>query len=230
LIELPPVVGPRILRLDRRGPGSVHRVESKRAREVHVSIVRKLAIVLFSAAVFSAPVRAQDWSVGASIGLTNDVNHRVRVSGFDPSDASAWVDFQLEERALLRGTIGSIKTKGSNAGLLADIDGEEVELPDLKARIDYVNVGVSYQFWEGDYTSGIFGGIGGYKIDPERVAPEFEGFEDPEETVFGLHVGIDGDLRVISRLSLVGRITLHKIFSERNRLLLTANAGLAFRF
>ena len=197
---------------------------------MHLSIVRKLALGLFSAAIFSAPVRAQDWGVGATIGLTNDVDHRVRVSGFDPSDVNAWVEFNLEDRTLLRLTMGSIKTKGTNAGLIADIDGEEVALPDLKSRINYANVGVSYQFWEGDYTSGIFGGIGGYKIDPDRVAPEFEGFEDPKETVFGLHVGIDGDLRVISRLSLVGRITLHKIFSDRNRLLLTANAGLGFRF
>lgn len=195
-----------------------------------MSIVRKLALVLFSIAIPAAPLLAQDWGVGASIGLTNDVDHRVRLGGFDPRDANAWVDFQLEERVLLRATMGSIKTTGSNAGLIAEIDGEEVVLPDLKSRIDYVTVGASYQFWEGDYTSAIFGGIGGYKIDPDRVPPELEGFQDAKETRWGFHVGIDGDLRVISRLSLVGRITLHKIFSETNRLLLTANAGVAFRF
>jgi len=195
-----------------------------------VSIVRRLVPVLTLLILSAAPARAQDWGVGASIGLANDVQRKFRLDGFDPRDVNAWVDFALEDRVLLRGTFGSIKTKGSNAGSIADISGTEVVLPDLKERLDYVNVGVSYQFWEGDFTSGIFGGIGGYKIDPDRVAPQFRGFEDRKETVFGLHAGVDGDLRVISHLSLVGRITFHKVFSDRNRSLLTANVGAAFRF
>jgi hypothetical protein len=197
---------------------------------VHVSIARKLAPILTFLAISAAPALAQDWGVGASIGLANDVQHRVRVGKFDPRDVNAWVDFALEDRVLLRGTMGSIKTKGSNAGSIADIDGDEVVLPDLKVRIDYVTAGVSYQFWEGDFTSGLFGGIGGYKIDPDRVEPEFRGFEDPKETVLGFHAGVDGDLRVISHLSIVGRITFHKVFSDTNRSLLTANVGAAFRF
>jgi hypothetical protein len=105
-----------------------------------------------------------------------------------------------------------------------------VVLPDLKVGIDYLTIGTSYQFWEGDYTSGIFGGIGGYEVDPDRVEAGLEGFRDSKETVLGFHIGIDGSLRVISHLSIVGRITLHKVFSDTNRYLLTANAGAAFRF
>jgi hypothetical protein len=197
---------------------------------VHVSISRKLVPILTFLVLSAAPALAQDWGVGAAIGLANDVEHRVRVGKFDPRDVNAWVDFALEERVLLRGTMGSIKTKGSKAGLSAVIDGAAVILPDLKERIDYVNVAVSYQFWEGDFTSGIFGGIGGYKIDPDRVEPELRDFQDPKETVLGFHAGLDGDLRVISHLSIVGRITFHKIFSDTNRSLLTANVGAAFRF
>jgi hypothetical protein len=197
---------------------------------VHVSISGKLVSMVTFLAISAAPALAQDWGVGASIGLTNDVEHRIRLDHFDPRDVNAWVDFALEERVLLRGTMGSIKTKGAKAGLVADIDGDEVVLPDLKERIDYVNVAVSYQFWEGDFTSGIFGGIGGYKIDPDRVEAEFRDFQDAKETVFGFHAGLDGDLRVISHLSIVGRITFHKIFSDTNRSLLTANVGAAFRF
>lgn len=195
-----------------------------------MSVFKKPSLLLAFLAISTSPAFAQDWGVGASIGLANDVEHRIRLDKFDPRDVHAWIDFALEERVLLRGTLGSIKTTGSNAGLLADIDGDEVVLPDLKVRIDYMTIGASYQFWEGDFTSGIFGGIGGYKVDPDRVEPEFEGFEDPEETVFGFHAGVDGDLRVISHLSIVGRITYHKIFSDTNRSMLTANVGAAFRF
>ena len=193
-------------------------------------MIRKLLLAMAVLALFAAPALAQEWGVGASVGLVNDVEHRIRLDGFDPRDATAWVDFQLEDRVLLRGTMGSMKVRGSKAGESADVGGNPIILPDLNERIHYVNVGASYQFWEGDYTSGIFAGIGGYRIDPDSVDRDLEEFRDPKETVFGFHVGLDGDLRVFSRLSIVGRITFHKIFSDTNRSLLTANAGAAFRF
>ena len=96
--------------------------------------------------------------------------------------------------------------------------------------MDYATVGISYQFWEGDYTSGVFGGIGGYKVNPDPVAQDITNFRDRNETVFGWHFGVDGDLRVISRLSIVGRLTYHSVVSESKRSLLTANAGAVFRF
>lgn len=193
-------------------------------------MIRKLLFAVAVLALAAAPALAQDWGVGASVGLVNDVEHRIRLDGFDPRDATAWVDFQLEDRVLLRGTMGSMKVRGSKAGESADVGGNPITLPDLNERIHYINVGASYQFWEGDYTSGIFAGIGGYRIDPDSVDHNLEGFRDPKETVFGFHAGLDGDLRVFSRLSIVGRITFHKIFSDTNRSLLTANAGAAFRF
>ncbi|HEU5251500.1 MAG TPA: outer membrane beta-barrel protein [Thermoanaerobaculia bacterium] len=195
-----------------------------------MSILRKLRLVLVLFAFSAAPALAQDWGVGASIGLVNDVEHRIRLEGFDPRENSAWIDFRLEDRVLLRGTLGSMRTKGSNAGSAAVIDGSVVTLPDLKVRINYVDVAVSYQFWEGDFTSGFFGGIGGYRVDPDAAEPELAEFRDPKETVFGFHAGVDGDVRLISRLSLVARITFHKLFSDVNRSLLTANVGAAFRF
>jgi hypothetical protein len=198
--------------------------------EVFVSIRKTLETFFVAIMIFAAPAVAEDWGIGASIGLVNDVEHRIRLDQFDPRDGNAWVDFRLEERVLLRGTLGSMKTKGSNAGRVVEIGGDEVVLPALKERIDYVNVAVSYQFWEGDYTSGIFGGLGGYKVEPDTVSAELRDFRDPSETVFGFHVGVDGDLRVLSRLSIVGRITFHKLFTETNRSLLTANAGAVFRF
>jgi hypothetical protein len=117
-----------------------------------------------------------------------------------------------------------------NSGEIVDIEDEEFELPDFNDRIHYLTTGVDYTFWEGDFTSGIFGGIGGYRIDPDSVEEGLEEFRDPKETVWGFHVGLDGDLRVVSRLSIVGRLTFHHIFSDVNRNILTANVGAAFRF
>jgi hypothetical protein len=194
-------------------------------------MIRKLLFALVALVLPTAPALAQEWGVGASVGLVNDIERHFRLEEFRARDANAWVDFRLEERVLLRGTFGSMKAKGDNAGQVVQIDGVEVVLPDLKVRIDYATVGVSYQLWEGDYTSGLFGGIGGYKVNPDPApSAAITNFRDARESVFGWHVGVDGDLRVLSRLSMVGRLTFHEIYSESRRSLLTANVGAVFRF
>jgi hypothetical protein len=195
-----------------------------------VSIRKIFSLALLAAATFAAPALAEDWGVGASIGLVNDVERKFRLDEFDPGDFNGWVDFRLEPQVILRGTIGTMETSGDNARRVVEIDGEEFVLPELDVRIDYATVGVSYQFWEGDYTSGIFGGIGGYKVNPEPTSEDITDLRDFHETVFGWHLGVDGDVRVLARLSIVGRITFHKIRSETGRSLLTANAGAVFRF
>jgi hypothetical protein len=197
---------------------------------VCVSIGKRLGIAVVLAGTLAAPALAEDWTVGASIGLVNDVERSFRLDDFHPREGNGWVDFRLEDRVLLRGTAGSMKVNGDNAGRTAVVGGAAVVLPDLRTRIDYVTVGVSYQFWEGDYTSGIFGGIGGYKVNPDPSPQEITNLRDRNETVLGWHFGVDGDLRILSRLSLVGRLTFHYVRSESVRSLLAANVGAAFRF
>ena len=195
-----------------------------------MSIRKSVGTAVLLLGALTVPAVAEDWAIGASLGLVNDVERSFRLDDFHPHDGNAWVDFQLEDRVILRGTAGSMEVNGDNAGLTATVGGVPVVLPDLKTRIDYVTVGVSYQFWEGDYTSGLFGGIGGYKINPDPVDEEITNFRDRNETVFGWHFGVDGDLRILSRLSIVGRITYHYVVSESKRSLLSANAGAVFRF
>jgi len=198
---------------------------------VVLSIRKVLGLALAVAGISATPGFAQDWGIGASIGLQSDIERHFRLDDFAARDGNAWVDFRLQEKVLLRGTFGSMKVKGDNAGRTVDVNGEDVVLPDLKTRIDYATIGVSYQFWEGDYTSGFFGGIGGYKVNPDPAPSEaITNFRDARESVFGWHIGVDGDLRVVSRLSIVGRLTFHEIYSLSRRSILTANAGAIFRF
>jgi hypothetical protein len=197
---------------------------------VFVSIRKSMGVTVVALGILAAPAIAKDWTIGASIGVVNDVERSFRLDDFHPRDTNVWVDFQLEDRVLLRGTFGSMEVNGDNAGLTATVGGSTVVLPDLRTQLDYATVGVSYQFWEGDYTSGIFGGIGGYKINPDPVDEDITNFRDRNETVLGWHFGVDGDLRIFSRLSIVGRITYHYVVSESKRSLLSANAGAVFRF
>jgi len=195
-----------------------------------VSIRKILGIAVALVGILAVPALAEDWAVGASLGVVNDVERSFRLDEFHPRDGNAWVDFRLEERAILRGTFGSMKVNGDNAGRAGVVGGNAVVLPDLRTRMDYATVGVSYQFWEGDYTSGVFGGIGGYKVNPDPSPQDITNFRDRNETVLGWHFGVDGDLRVLTRLSIVGRITFHYVVSESKRSLLAANIGAAYRF
>jgi len=195
-----------------------------------VSIRKILGIAVALVGILAMPALAEDWAVGASLGVVNDVERSFRLDEFHPRDGNAWVDFRLEERVILRGTFGSMKVNGDNAGRTAVVGNSAVVLPDLRTRMDYATVGVSYQFWEGDYTSGVFGGIGGYKVNPDPSPQDITNFRDRNETVLGWHFGVDGDLRVLTRLSIVGRITFHYVVSESKRSLLAANIGAAYRF
>jgi hypothetical protein len=193
-----------------------------------VSSCKRLWLAAAAALLSTASAQAQNWGFGASAGLVNDVEKRFHLDEFHRHDVNAWVQFEVEEKVQLRATFGSLKVAGSNAGTTPE--STNTPLPDLPDRINYASLGVSYEFWEGDYTSGLFGGIGGYRIEPESVAPGLESFRDVRETVLGWHAGVEGGVRIASRLSVLARLTFHKIKSTTGRTLLTANAGLAYRF
>jgi hypothetical protein len=193
-----------------------------------VSFSRGLWLAAGMALMASGLARAQAWQVGVSAGVVNDVESHFHLSEFERHDVNGWIQYQIAERAQLRGTFGSLKVHGANAGITPE--GASAPLPDLPDRIRYGTLGVSYEFWEGSYTSGFFAGIGGYRIDPDPADPSVENFRDARETVFGWHVGADAGVQIAARLSLVARLTLHKVYSTPGHSLLTANGGLAYRF
>jgi hypothetical protein len=140
------------------------------------------------------------------------------------------VDYEVQEKVLVRVMLGSLRVKGSNAGQQVTLGDTLVTLPDLTNHIDYASLGVSYLFAEAGYTSGIFAGFGGYKVRPDSVPAEIANFRDQRETAFGFHAGVDGSMPLVSRLSFVLRVTYHNIRSASGRSLLTANGGFVYRF
>ena len=213
----------------RRGPGK--RLDSKPERVgTEVRVLRKRIFLAALLGAAAAAASAQTWGIGASAGVVSDIGRRFRLDEFKTRDYSAWVEYRLEDRVQLRGTFGSLKVAGAHSGETTAVGGAPVTLPEFRTRMDYVTVGTAYEFWEGDYTSGIFGGIGGYKVRPQAIAPELASFRDPPETAFGWHAGVDGSFRIVSRLSVVLRLTYHNVRSETARDILSANGGLVFRF
>ena len=193
---------------------------------------RVTAPLIFAlAALAASPAAAQSWGVGATAGAVNDVSRRLSVDEFHSQDWNGWVQFELEDRVQLRATYGSLRTRAAESGQPGnDSTGAPLIVPVLTSHVDYGTLGVSYEFWEGDYRSGLFAGIGVYKVRPNAAPPGFEDFSDPRRTVFGWHAGADGTVRIVSRLSLVGRLTFHRFKAGTGRSILTADAGLQFRF
>lgn len=174
---------------------------------------------------------AQSWGLGGSAGLVNDVSRNFSIDEFHSQDWNVWGQFELEPKVQVRGTYGSFRTRAAESGQPRnDAAGNPLIVPVLTTRVDYGTIGVSYEFWEGDYTSGMFAGIGAYKLRPNEAPPGFADFRDPEKTVFGWHAGVDGAFKIVSRFSLVTRLTFHRFSADTGRSILTADAGFLYRF
>jgi hypothetical protein len=170
--------------------------------------------------------------VGATIGLVNDVGGRFQIDEFKSKDVNLWVDYEVQAKVLVRAMLGTLRVKGANAGkdVTLPAGGAPVTLPDLTEHIDYATLGVSYQFAEGGYTSGLFAGFGGYKVRPDSAPADVANYRDQRETAYGWHGGVEGGMQIVPRLSFLLRLTYHSIRSESGRSLLTANAGFGYRF
>lgn len=190
----------------------------------------KRILLVLACAGLAASARAQNFGLGISVGLPNDVGDEVRIDNFDHSEVTGWFDYRIEPSTLLRLTYGNMRTQQARSQNVIETPTGPFTLPEFKERIEYGTVAVSYLFWEGFYTSGIFAGVGAYGIQPDSVAPEIAAYADEHETVFGWHAGLDGDFRLFQRLSLVLRLTYHNIAAHPHRQFLNADAGLVARF
>jgi hypothetical protein len=198
-----------------------------------VSLQKKLQLAGVVVFLGAGPLLAQgSIGVGATIGLVNDVGGRFHIDEFKSKDVNLWVDYEVQDKVLVRAMLGTLKVKGVNAGRDVTLvaGGPLVTLPDLTEHIDYATVGVAYLFAEGGYTSGLFAGFGGYKVRPDSAPAEVANYRDQRETAFGWHGGVEGGMQIVSRLSFLLRVTYHNIRSESGRSLLTANAGFGYRF
>ena len=174
--------------------------------------------------------RAQNIGVGATVGLVDDITTDFSSGSFKHSDVNGWVDYRFEKSSLLRLTFGSMRIAQTHSESTVDTPDGPVAVPLIKERVGYVTVGASYLFWEGWFTPGIFGGIGGYHFKPDEVSPPFTEFADQKQTVFGWHFGTEAIFRVYSSAGIVLRLTYHNVSATPHRQFLNANTGVVIRF
>jgi hypothetical protein len=196
-----------------------------------VLLSKRFVLIGLTAFLAAGGALAQTWGAGVTIGAVNDIEHHFHWDEFKPKDIAGSLDVEIQPKVIVRLTLGQMRAKGENAGKTFTLpSGQDVTMPDLTNDIRYGTVGVSYEYWEGTFTSGLFAGIGGYKIEPRDVPPEIANYRDLRETAFGWHVGVDGGFQVVKGLSLLLRLTFHGVLSTSERSLLSAGAGVSYRF
>ena len=193
-------------------------------------LMGKRILLVLAFACLAVSAGAQTFGLGITVGLPNDVGTKVRIDNFDHSEVTGWFDYRLESSTLFRLTYGNMRTQQARSQSTIQTPTGPLVLPEFKERIEYGTMSLSYLFWEGFYTSGIFAGVGAYAIRPDAVASEIAEYADERETVFGWHVGLDGEFRLVRKLSLVLRLTYHNITAHPHRQFLNADAGFVARF
>ena len=93
------------------------------------------------------------------------------------------------------------------------------------ADLEYVSVAGEYRFAENYYTSGIFMGLGAYRLGGEAAS----GHQD--ETQVGVILGVDGEFQITRRLYFLVQVAGHWVnFTHAAQMYANAQAGLAFHF
>ena len=192
--------------------------------------IRILPLIVLTAA---ATARAQTaaWGVGAAGGAVAAADHDFHFADFHRSDVDVWVDYAIEEQVLLRATVGRMNVAAHNAGQEVNVGTTTVFVPEsLRDRVDYGVLSVAYEFSEPAWKSGAFAGVGAYHIRPGDPGGVAAAAADRSETVWGFHVGLDAEVTVWRGLGVLGRVAVHIPQTNPHRVLVAADAGLAYRF
>ena len=179
----------------------------------------------------SASAQSALFGLGASGGVVDAADRQFHFNEFHRSDVNVWIDYAIEEQVLLRATVGRMTVAAHNAGQTVKVGTVTYAGPDdLRDRVEYGLLSTSYDFLEGNWTSGVFGGVGVYRIRPGDPGPGLQPVADASETVWGLHIGLDARVKVWKQLSVLGRVTVHVPQTNPHRVLVAADAGLDYRF
>lgn len=140
-------------------------------------------------------------------------------AGYGNSSLQLGLGLVTERRAHLVGRIGSIDLDGDRLGRLFD------------ASLDYVTVAGEYRFDEGIYESGVYAGIGGYRLEGLVAAPPgLPGLVAEDETAIGLAFGATGEVRLTRIFALQAELGGHYLLSDFAEFFVQALAGVAVHF
>lgn len=112
---------------------------------------------------------------------------------------------------------------GFRLGNLA-LDSEESFGSLTDAELSYITVAGEYRFPESYYESGIFAGLGGYRLEGTR------GGQDQSDTALGLTVGVTGEFRVTRWLAVLVELSGHYADFDEAQFFAMGHGGVAVHF
>jgi hypothetical protein len=106
-----------------------------------------------------------------------------------------------------------------------DLDSQEAFGTLTGADLSYVTIAGEYRFQDSYYESGLYIGLGGYRLSGNR----FNGKADSQTSV-GVVVGVTGEITVNRWLGVVVELSGHYVDLDEANLYGMGHAGLAFHF
>lgn len=117
-------------------------------------------------------------------------------------------------------------------GVLIGLRGGRLELGDdgeafgplLDAQLDYLTIAGEYRYRESFYESGLYLGLGAYRLEG------LLGQREEEETAPGFVLGVTGEFTIVRRLAVLVELSGHYVDLDAAQLFGMAHAGLELRF
>ena len=172
-----------------------------------------LALTVWGAAAAAQAVEPYLFSVGVLGGLGGPVDAGEPDPGIDQEALQLQVGLLTEPRTLVVLRVGRLEM--DDDAVLDGLGGPSLE---------YATIAGEYRFFQEWYDSGIFLGLGGYRLQGDRG-----GFED-EDTSIGLTLGVTGDVEMTERFSIIAELTGHWADLEATQLFAAGQVGLAVKF
>ena len=195
----------------------------ERSRATGIAIVGRAAAVALVIGLLAvcgaAPARAVEPYV-FSVGLLGGIGGPLDADDPDPGTSQRSLEFQAnlvtEPRTLLALRLGRIEF--DDADQLGAFHAPELE---------YATISGEYRFYKNWYDSGVFLGLGGYRLSGN--ARDFGG-QSREETAVGLTAGVTGEFEITQHFGLLGEISGHYVDLDENNVFATAMGGISVRF
>ncbi len=126
----------------------------------------------------------------------------------------------------LQASFSLVREPGVHLGLrLGRLDMDEERFGSFAdAEMEYATLAGEYRAREDFYESGLFLGLGAYRLQGTRAGG------DAEDTALGATVGVSGEFAVTRRFSLMLELAGHWVDFEEAQLFGTGLAGVAFHF
>jgi hypothetical protein len=104
------------------------------------------------------------------------------------------------------------------------LDGEEQFGSLSEAELSYVTVAGEYRFPQGYYESGLYIGLGGYRLEGSR------GSQEEQDTAIGLNLGVTGEFRVTQWLGVLIELSGHYADLDEAQFFAMGHGGIAIHF